>query len=121
MDSIYAWLGAGEMPPGAVFESVMRQASFAYGLHGVALWFIAADVVRYRTLVILTAAGYLIAGPVFFLIDLAAGMPGFWIAGNGGSCLLVGILLFGLLWRERASGQADTIPARGPSATPVSK
>ena len=67
----------------------------------VGLWFIAWDVVRYRPLLILTAFGYLLAGPAFVLIDLTAGMPWLSAAGNGGSCLLIGVLLLGLLWGER--------------------
>ena len=104
MEAIHAWMGMAEMPKGPVFDSVMRQVSFSYGLHGVALWFIAADVARYRPLVILTAVGYLLAGPVFFAIDIGNDMPWFWMAGNGGSCLLIGILLSALLVIEKASG-----------------
>jgi hypothetical protein len=104
MESGHAWLGFPATPEGPVFDSVMRQVSFTYGLHGIALWFIAADVVRYRPLVILTAFGYLVTGPVFVLIDLTNGMPWPWIAGNGGSCFLIGLILLGLLWGERMSG-----------------
>ena len=113
MGAGYAWLGVGEMPPGPVFESVMRQVSFTYGVHGVALWLIASDVVRYRPLVVLTALGYLLAGPVFLLTDVSLGMPPSWAAGNGGSCLLIGVLLLGLLWGERAGA---TGPCRGGAA-----
>jgi MYXO-CTERM domain-containing protein len=90
MEAIHASMGLAELPKGPVFDSVMRQVSLTYGLHGVALWLIAADVARYRPLAILTAFGYLIAGPVS-------------TAGNGGSCLLVGLLLLGLLWGKRRS------------------
>ena len=107
MGAAHAWMGFAEMPEGPVFDSVMRQVSFSYGLHGVALWLIAADVVRYRPLVVLTAVGYLLAGPVFFAVDLGNGMPWSWMAGNGGSCLLIGSLLFGLLWGERVAATRD--------------
>jgi hypothetical protein len=96
-------LGFPEMPTGPVFDSVMRQVSFSYGLHGIGMWFIGSDVVRYRPLVILSAIGYLLAAPVFFVIDLGNNMPWSWIAGMSGSCLLVGIVLTGLLLAERAS------------------
>jgi hypothetical protein len=112
MESAHAGMGLLEMPRGPVFDSVMRQVSFTYGLHGVALWFLAADVRRYRPLVILTALGYLLAGPVFFGVDLLNGMPWSWMAGNGGSCLLIGVLLLGLLWGEQmAKGAATPAPA----------
>lgn len=101
MNANHAWLGLGEMPQGPVFDSVMRQVSFSYGLHGIALWFIAADVVRYRPLVILTAIGYLLAGPVFLLVDWNNDMPWLWMAGNGGSCLLIGTILLVLILAEK--------------------
>jgi hypothetical protein len=106
MESIHTAMGLTEMPQGPTFDSVMRQVSFTYGVHGIALWFIAADVRRYRPLMILTAVGYLLAGPVFFVVDLHNGMPWSWIAGNGGSCLLIGALLVGLLWGEQATKSA---------------
>jgi hypothetical protein len=102
MESRYAWLGTGAMPKGPVFDAVMRQVSWTYGLHGIGMWIIASDVVRYRPLVWLTAFGYLLTGPVFIAIDYLEGMPWFWIAGNGGSCLLIGVIMLGLLWREKA-------------------
>jgi hypothetical protein len=109
MESFHAGMGLMEMPKGPVFDSVMRQVSFTYGVHGVALWFIALDIARYRPLVILTMVGYLLAGPVFVVVDLTNGMPWSWITGNGGSCLLIGVLLLGLLWGEQASkGRAKT-------------
>src|SRR5262245_57853065 len=101
MEAIHTAMGLPELPQGPVFDSVMRQVSFSYGLHGLALWFIAADVGRYRPLVILTAIGYLLAGPVFILVDLRNGMPWTWMAGNGGACLLIGGLLLGLIVGEQ--------------------
>jgi hypothetical protein len=101
----HGWLGLTDMPTGPVFDSVMRQVSFSYGLHGVALWFLAADVERYRRLVVLTAAGYLLAGPVFFVVDLQNGMPLSWMAGNSGSCLLIGLLLLACLCGERLTAK----------------
>jgi hypothetical protein len=113
METTNRWLGLTEMPEGPVFDSVMRQVSFTYGVHGVALWIIAADVGRYRPLVILTAIGYLLAGPVFFVIDLGNRMPVSWMAGNGGSCLLIGTLLLGLLWWERAQTKRTALSDAG--------
>lgn len=111
MASLHAEMGLGEMPESPVVDSVMWQVSFTYGLHGVALWIIAADVRRYRPLVILTAIGYLVAAPVFFVIDLHNGMPWSWILSNGGSCLLIGLLLLALLGGERGTMKQGAQPA----------
>jgi hypothetical protein len=119
MEATHSWLGLVDMPKGPVFDSVMRQVSFTYGLHGVALWFIAADVARYRPLVILTAIGYLVAGPIFFVVDLGNGMPWSWMAGNGGSCLLIGALLLGLLCGERVGGKGTAATAQNQEVASV--
>jgi len=106
METMHAGMGLSEMPQGPVFDSVMRQVSFTYGVHGVALWLIAADVVRYRPLVLLTMIGYLLAAPVLLVIDWGNAMPWLWIVGNSGSCLLIGVLLAVLLGGERAATRA---------------
>lgn len=105
MDATQSWLGLPTAPKGPVFDSVMRQVSFTYGVHGVGMLILAADVRRFRPLVVWTGIGYLLEAPVFFLVDLLNGMPWLWMAGNGGSCLLIGLLLIGLLWAEKANKQ----------------
>src|SRR5437764_12184063 len=82
MDDLQRLLGLAENSQGPVFDSVMRDVSFTYGLHGVAVLLIASDVVHFRPLVVLSAIGYLLAAPVFVTIDLINGMPTSWIVGN---------------------------------------
>ena len=41
--------------------------------------------------------GYLLAGPVLIIIDFTSGMPWWWIIGDGGGCLLIGVVI---LWLE---------------------
>jgi len=101
-------LGLGEFPDTPVVETLMRQVSFTYALHGVAMCFIAMDVARYRPLVVLAAWGYLLTAPVFIVIDVSAGLPWYWSAGNGGSCLVVGVVLFVLLSRDRKAISTDS-------------
>ena len=107
MNATHSSMGLAEMPEGPVFDSVMRQMSLTYGLHGIGMWLIASDVVRYRPFVILTAIGYLLAGPVFIAIDLSNDMPWSWMAGNGGSCILIGILLAGAFVGERLANKSS--------------
>jgi hypothetical protein len=107
MADINRSIGLAEMPNAPVFDSMMRDVSFTYGLHGIAVWLISSDVVRFRPLVILSAIGYLLAGPVFITIDIINGMPTSWIVGNGGSCLLIGSLIFAALLGERVSATSE--------------
>src|SRR5918911_524281 len=78
MESSHRWLGMGEMQTGPLLMFMIRQASYAYGMHGVSLFVLASDVVRFRALVLLNAVSFLIAAPVFFLIDYTTGMPHWW-------------------------------------------
>jgi len=86
MEVSHAWLGMGEMPSGPLIMFMIRQASYTYGMHGVSLWILASDVTRFRTLILLNGIAYLLAAPVFFLIDLTSGMPWFWTVGDSLSC-----------------------------------
>ena len=105
MEDMYYRLGFGELPDVPLVNSLLRQVSFTYGLHGIALWVIAWDVVRYRPLVIFTGIGYLLAGPVLIAIDYTSGMPWWWIIFDGGTCLFIGILILCLEfgWRKSSS------------------
>jgi hypothetical protein len=98
METSHAWLGLGSMPEGAVLMFLIRQASYAYGMHGLSLWIIASDLTRFRTLVLFNGISFVLAGPVFFLIDHMSGMPSWWTAIDGPSCALFGIAM---LWLSR--------------------
>lgn len=100
MEVSHEWLGMGEMVSGPLIMFMIRQASFTYGMHGISLWVLAADLVRFRTLVILNGIAYLVAGPVFFWIDYATGMPWWWTVVDSIGCGFAGALIL-LLARGR--------------------
>jgi hypothetical protein len=106
MEVGHSWLGLGEMPDGAIVNFIIRQASFTYGLHGVLLWVLSWDVVRFRPLIMFTGISYLVAAPVFLVIDWASGMPSLWTIGDGGSCLVFGGALLYLDWWENKWGRS---------------
>ena len=78
MEASHAWLGLGEMPGGPIIMFMIRQASYSYGMHGISLWVLATDVKRFRPLVLLNGVAFLLAAPVFFVIDYTSGMPLWW-------------------------------------------
>jgi hypothetical protein len=98
MEASHAWLGMGALPEGAVLMFMIRQASYVYGMHGVSLFVLASDVERFRPLVVLNGVSFLLAGPVFFLIDHFAGMPLWWTISDSLACGLFGAAL---LWLSR--------------------
>jgi len=97
--SVHSWLGLGQMPDAVILRYLLRGAAFSQGAIGVLLWVIASDVVRYRPLVITTAALYLAAASLFYFIDAIAGLPGWWCIWDCACCFVVGGVLLSLcLW-----------------------
>ncbi|HEV2663870.1 MAG TPA: hypothetical protein VG324_03120, partial [Blastocatellia bacterium] len=72
------------------------------GVHGISLWILASDVVRFRPLVRLNGASFLVAAPVFFVIDYTTGMPSFWTVIDTLGCAFFG---GAMLWLD--SGGSD--------------
>lgn len=93
MEVSHDWLGMGEMPSGPLIMFMIRQASYTYGMHGVSLWVLASDVVRFRTLILLNGISFLLAALVFSLIDHLSGMPWWWTAGDALGCGFFGVAL----------------------------
>ena len=93
MEISHEWLGMGTMPEGALLMFMIRQASYAYGMHGVSLWILASDVVRFRPLIVFNGVAFLLAGPVFFLIDYLTGMPLWWTIFDALACGFIGAAL----------------------------
>ena len=96
-----ASVGLGEMPDGPLLMFMIRQASYTYGVHGLSLWLIATDVQRFRPFVVFNGIAFLIAAPVFVLIDLSSGMPLWWTVSDPLSCGFFGAAL--LLLSRKAS------------------
>ena len=97
MEVSHSWLGMGEMPGGPLIMFMIRQASYTYGMHGISLWILASDVERFRLLILFNAIAFLLAGPVFFLIDYTVGMPLWWTLTDGPGCGVLGGLLLWLV------------------------
>ena len=98
MEASHAWLGLGALPEGPVLMFMIRQASYTYGMHGISLFLLASDVERFRPLVRLNGVSFLLAAPVFFLIDYLSGMPHWWTLMDTLGCGSLGVAL---LWLDR--------------------
>ena len=111
MEASHEWLGMGSMPRGAVVDYMIRQASTVYGLQGIALWLLASDVRRYRPLIRFTGWSFLLVSPIFVAIDSLAGMPWFWIVGDGVCCAALGGVVLWLSARGEALAIGDSMNA----------
>jgi hypothetical protein len=102
MELSHVWLGLGDMPTGPIVMFMIRQASYTYGMHGISLWVLASDVDRFRPLVILNGISFLLAAPVFFIIDYTSAVPFWWTVVDSVSCGLFGATVL-LLSRDRTN------------------
>lgn len=105
METSHALLGLGEMPDGPIIMFMIRQASYAYGMHGISLLVLASNVERFRPLVILNGIAFLLAAPVFFVIDYTSEMPLWWTLGDTLACGFFGA---GLLWLNMRIGNGGS-------------
>ncbi len=104
METSHTRLGLGVMPDGPIIMFMIRQASYFYGAHGILLWLMASDVVRFRPLVRFTGIMFLLAAPVFLIIDYTAGMPAFWTGVDTVSSVFLGTAL---LWLTQGRGESE--------------
>jgi hypothetical protein len=99
MASTHRWLGLGEFPRTPIAGYLARSVAAFYGFHGVLLFVISTDVVRYRPLVWYVAAMNVVLGFMLLAIDIHAGLPAYWIAFEGPPVIVIGLLVAYFNWR----------------------
>ena len=99
MASMHRWLGLGEFPRTPLVDYLARSVAAFYGFHGVLLFVISTDVVRYRSLVWYVAVMNVVFGLMLLAIDIHAGLPAYWTAFEGPPVAIIGILVGYFNWR----------------------
>jgi hypothetical protein len=94
MMAIHRQLGMGELPEGPIVGYLTRSCSALYAMHGALVYFISLDVRRYLPVVKCLAVLAIVLGIGLFVLDLAVGMPIFWIIGEGPFVALLGGVFF---------------------------
>ncbi|MBN2318961.1 MAG: hypothetical protein JXR49_07785 [Acidobacteria bacterium] len=97
-------LGMGNMPGGPIVEYLARSLSLLYALHGALLYFLARDVTRFLPVIKCFAILGVVFGAIIIFLDIAVGMPTYWILGEGPLIIPLGIVLFWLAGRVKNSG-----------------
>ena len=93
MASTHRWLGLGEFPAGPVVEYLARSVAAFYGFHGVLLFVVSSDPVRFRPIVTFLALFNILFGAMLLVIDTQVGLPPWWTASEGPSIIVIGALL----------------------------
>ncbi len=113
MDAVHRALGMGPLPEGPVVEYLARSLSGFYAVHGILLWILVGDIHRYGPVLTVFLVTTLVGGLGLFVVDLAAGLPAFWIAGEGPFIVAFSTVSLVLLARARAGATEPTSPVAG--------
>lgn len=89
----HRWLGLGDLPRTPIVEYLARSVSALYGFHGILLWIVSGDPLRYRPIVWYVASMNVVFGLVMVVIDAVAGMPLWWTIGEGPPLIAIGVLI----------------------------
>jgi hypothetical protein len=109
MAATHHWLGLGEMPSGPIVEYLARSLSAFYALIGALCLMMASDIARYRPLMQFFGVCIALLGIIFTCVDLAAGMPWWWMALEGPGAVPFGAFIYFLARRGH--------PGVGPQST----
>jgi hypothetical protein len=85
MDWTHQQLGLGELPRGPILLYLARSLSLMYGMHGAITLTLSLDVRRYLPVIRVLALLMVLFAGAMVLVDLDAGLPWYWIAGEGPS------------------------------------
>ena len=82
--------GLGPFPQSPIADYLARNLSLLVVLHGLVLWGVSGDLPRYRPLISLLGWSAIAHGVSLVLIDWQAGLPGWWVLGEGPLRALLG-------------------------------
>ena len=105
MAATHRWLGLGEFPRMPIVDYLARSVAALYGFHGVLLFIISSDIRRYRPLIWYVAAMNVLFGLMLIAIGRHAGLPSYWLAVEGPSVLVIGVLVAVLISRVEPAGK----------------
>jgi hypothetical protein len=104
MDACHAWLGLDTLPETPIIVYLTRSLSAMYAFHAGLLWIVSRDVRRYAAIITYIALAVMVFGAVMLWIDVRAGLPLYWIAGEGPFTIGMGLAIL-ILQRKASSGQ----------------
>lgn len=97
----HEWLGMGSFPDAPIASYLARCTSIWYASYGLLLWFVSCDTEKYSQLITCLGCIMFLQGFAVMGIDVAEGMPGWWIALEGPCCSGLGAGLLLLQWGAR--------------------
>lgn len=100
MDLAHQGLLGEPLAQGPVVVYLARTVSLFYAVHGWLVWVVALDVRRFGPILTYLVLSTFIMGLATLAIDYLAGLPMYWVLGEGLSITLLGVVL--LMLRRKA-------------------
>jgi hypothetical protein len=86
-------LGLGALPNAPIVEYMARSLSALYAVHGAVVFRLSFDVSRFRPVIGFLGWLHLALGSAVLAIDFTAGLPWWWVAGEGPGIAAGGLLV----------------------------
>ena len=104
MATLHQWLGVGgelgDFPNAPITIYLARSTSLLYAIHGAVMFYVALHFDRCQLLVPLLGWLHVVLGTCMIGVDLNAGMPYYWTAGEGLPIALTGGAILWLFGRS---------------------
>jgi hypothetical protein len=94
-------LGLGPLPNAPIVEYMARSLSALYAVHGAVVFWISFDVSRYRPLIRFLGGVHTALGLIVLATDFAAGLPLWWVFGEGPGIAIGGVAVLILVRQPR--------------------
>jgi hypothetical protein len=91
MGRVHQFLGLGELPHDPIVEYLARSLSAFYAFFGALCLWLAADLDRHRLTVRFVCLSLAALGACVTWIDMASGLPNWWIVVDGPPAFLLGL------------------------------
>ena len=111
MATLHQWLGLGDFPDAPITIYLARSTSLLYALHGAVMFYVAWHFDRCQLLVPLLGWLHVVLGTFMIGVDLNAGMPLYWIAGEGLPIALTGGAILWLFRRSSPTSNSQSSDA----------
>ena len=111
MAIMHRWLGLGEFPDAPITIYLARSTSLLYAMHGAVMFYVAWHFDRCQLLVPLLGWLHVVLGTCMIGVDLNAGMPLYWTAGEGLPIALTGGAILWLFRRSSPTSNSQSSDA----------
>ena len=89
----HEWLGLGEFPNTPITVYLARSTSLLYGVHGVLMVYTGLTMQHHWRFAWYFSALHVVIGITMFATDISAGMPLYWILGEGPPVAMLGAFM----------------------------